>query len=494
MSVIAVGTSLVTKVAVGAAAGAIGSALGGSDSGGATASNDTSAASLAMQQAAYDNSVAYFEGKDIETTIATGRDYLALEPVMVTPAVATGYSATGHAATGYAAEGFEATGYEATGYAAEGFAAEGFAAESFNAEAAMVEMENFLESFNQALGANSDAIVTFNERFGPIMDNVQLSIEEVSRDRFAAAGREQLSLDMATLGNSFTQSMASKNITRSGLTVETEQRLASEAAQMARDIDVKSYEQAMALQALGVNTLNSMESIRQGVYARTEGIYMNEAQGYLNASMLDAQNATQVSMQNASLATNASMATAQNMTQASMATAGNLTNASMATAGNMTNASMASAGNLTNASIASAQNMTDASRTTALNNTNASIATASNLTNASIQSASNLTSASINSALLANQANLANASAVNDTRVNLANSFITPGMADLNATNTFYSGVGTSALAGTADASDTLAAAQQADTDGYVKLANEAFQDFSIPGAGDSYDTYYDYF
>ncbi len=180
----------------------------------------------------------------------------------------------------------------------------------FSATAAKVDFSGFLNSFSDAMVTNGEALETFNRRYGPIMDNVAEGIENVSQARLSASGREQMSLDMETMGNQFKSQMAASGMGRSGMAVETEQRMAMQAMEQGRAIDIAAYEQAGVLQAQGVNTLNSMENQRQGIYQRSENIDQNKGQGLLQGAMTNASNAT-----------NASIATAANKTQASISNA-----------------------------------------------------------------------------------------------------------------------------------------------------------------------------
>ncbi len=183
-------------------------------------------------------------------------------------------------------------------------------ATGFAATAAKVDFGPFLKSFNEAIGTNGDALKTFERRYGPIMDNVVASIQDVSQARLATQGREQLAIDSQTLGSGLREQMASLGITRSGLSVEAERRLAVDTAKQARSIDVNSNAQALQLQAQGVNTLNSMENIRQNIYARKENIFQNRAQGQLQGAMTDANNKTRASIATAANRTTASIANA----------------------------------------------------------------------------------------------------------------------------------------------------------------------------------------
>ncbi len=249
----------------------------------------------------------------------------------------------------------QATASSASASFAQAFMAESYDMEAFMAEAYKVELDAFIETFAQAEQMNHEAMDTFNRRYGLIMDNVKQGILDVSQERLAASGREQLALDAKTLGNNFDQEMAAKGMGRSGITVEMEGRMAMEVAKQARAIDVNSYAQAQGLQAQGIQSLNSMTGIEQDIAGRGEAIQNNLAQGYLNASMQDASLATNVSMQNANNLTQASQVNATNATNVSMTNASNATNVSMTNASNATQTSISNATNATNTSISNAQ-------------------------------------------------------------------------------------------------------------------------------------------
>ncbi len=158
--------------------------------------------------------------------------------------------------------------------------------------------EGFLGNFQEMLGTNSMALMAFNSTYGPIMDNVREGIMATSSTQLAASGREQLSLDMETLGKTFDTSMAQRGMARSGLDIEADKRLASDTAQQARAIDVNSINQATQLQSQGIQNLNSMYGIGQGLQdqrmnilgQRGEGMqqigntYGNLASNFYNAS------------------------------------------------------------------------------------------------------------------------------------------------------------------------------------------------------------------
>jgi len=148
-------------------------------------------------------------------------------------------------------------------------------------EKAMGEyFDGFLDSFAPMLAENEGAMMDFQRRYGPLMDNVTEGIKTVSATNLAAQGREQLSLDMETLTGNMNASMASRNLGRSGISVESERRLASDAAQQARSIDVNSQQQAMQLQGQGIQTLNSMQNMEQGLKDQRLGIMGSQGQAH----------------------------------------------------------------------------------------------------------------------------------------------------------------------------------------------------------------------
>ncbi len=180
------------------------------------------------------------------------------------------------------------------------------------ANASKVDFSGFLSSFQAAMVNNEEALETFNRRYGSIMDNVVEGINNVSQARLSSGGREQLSLDMETMGDQFKSQMAASGMGRSGMAVDMEQRMAMEALQQGRAIDIAAYEQAGTLQAMGINSLNSMENMRQGIYQRGENIQQNQGQGMLQGATTDASNRT-----------SASISTAGNLTQANISNANN---------------------------------------------------------------------------------------------------------------------------------------------------------------------------
>lgn len=192
-------------------------------------------------------------------------------------------------------------------------------ATAYTSEAEEVDFSEFLLSFEEAINTNEQALTEFNRRYGSIMDNVADSISQISADKIAAQGREQLSLDAETIRNQFTEQMASSGIGRSGMSTEMEMRVQADVAEQARAIDVNSEFQANDLRNSGVQMLNSMEGLQQGIYQRGENIYQNQAAGQLQGAITDANNLTQVNMQNAANKTNVSMANANAANQGALA-------------------------------------------------------------------------------------------------------------------------------------------------------------------------------
>jgi len=154
-----------------------------------------------------------------------------------------------------------------------------YGAKGEGAEAAMgAYFDEFLQGFEGMLAENEGALQDFNRRYGPIMDNVAQGIQNVSAASLSAQGREQLSLDVETLGKNFQASMANRNMGRSGINVEAEQRMAMETAQQARAIDVNSHQQSMQLQGQGIQNLNSMQSQQQFLQNQRLGIMGSQGQ------------------------------------------------------------------------------------------------------------------------------------------------------------------------------------------------------------------------
>ena len=234
----------------------------------------------------------------------------------------------------------------ATAYDAKAYDMKAYMADSYQ-----VELDGFIEAFKDAEDINDISMDTFSRRYGQIMDNVKQNIMNVSQERLAASGREQLAIDAKTLGANFDQEMVRKGMGRSGITVESKARMAMEVSKQGRQIDVNSYDQANQLQAMGVQTLNSMTAQEQQIAQRGEQIHQNKAHGLLQAGMQDASLRTNVSLANANNQTLASRTNATNRTQVSMTNASNRTNVSMTNATNSTNVSM------NNARIASSKQL-----------------------------------------------------------------------------------------------------------------------------------------
>jgi len=223
---------------------------------------------------------------------------------------------------------------------AQSYDAKAYDMKAYMAEAYQTEMDGFLSSFKDAEDINDISMDTFSRRYGQIMDNVKQNILDVSQERLAASGREQLALDSKTLQANFDQEMTRKGMGRSGISVESQQRMAMEVNKQARAIDVNSYDQANQLQSMGVQTLNSMTQGEQSIAMRGEQIHQNKARGILSAKMQDANLLTQTSHLNANNKTLASRTNATNKTQVSMTNATNRTNVSMTNATNATQKSM----------------------------------------------------------------------------------------------------------------------------------------------------------
>ncbi len=138
--------------------------------------------------------------------------------------------------------------------------------------------DDFLGGFQTMLGENTSAMKDFNQTYGNIMDNVKQGIMDVSSAQLSATGREQLSLDMETLGKTFDNSMASRGMARSGMSVEADRRMAMDAAQQGRAIDVNANSQAIQLQGQGLQNLNSMYGIQTGIQDQRMNILGQQGQ------------------------------------------------------------------------------------------------------------------------------------------------------------------------------------------------------------------------
>ena len=298
--------------------GALGLASGVMSLFSGNSANNSAAASTAFQQQAFDTQMGYYED---------ARAYFGGSPM-----TASGQTLTTEQANGMSYIGSDGTDtptpieYGPSGALQASLDVAGMlgapsmaSAHAYTSEATEIDYSAFLASFQEAIGTNEQALTDFNRRYGPIMDNVADSIAAISADRIATQGREQLSLDAETVRNQFTEQMASAGIGRSGMSTEMEMRVQADIAQQARAIDVNSEQQASTLRNAGVQTLNSMENIQQGIFARGENLYQNQASGQLQGAITDANNLTQVDMQNATNQTNVSMANANSANQGALA-------------------------------------------------------------------------------------------------------------------------------------------------------------------------------
>ena len=267
---------------------------------------------LAWEQEQYANAEKYFEGS--QGGLQEAKDIMRF-----------GVKSGGGCAGAALAQAYDAKSYDMKAYMAESY---------------QVELDGFINAFKDAEDINDISMDTFSRRYGQIMDNVKQNILDVSQERLSASGREQLALDAKTLSENFDQEMTRKGMGRSGISVESKQRMAMEVSKQARAIDVNSYDQANQLQAMGVQTLNSMTQGEQSIAMRGEQIHQNKARGLLSASMQDANLLTQTSHLNANNKTLASRTNATNKTNVSMTNATNRTNVSMTNATNATNKSM----------------------------------------------------------------------------------------------------------------------------------------------------------
>ncbi len=262
-----------------------------------------------------------------------------------------------------------ATGYMASATFAKAYLATSYDAKAFKATAYETQTQSFLGAIREAQESGAMSMEAFNRRYGNIMDNMERSIIEVSRERLAASGREQLMIDTGTLKANFRQEIAKAGLTRSGTSVAMEQRMAMETQKQARSIDVNSYGQALQLQSQGINSLTQMTGIRENIAARQENISQNKAHGLLSAAMQDSNLQTQVSMQYAQNKTNVSQQNAAQKTQVSLQNAANKTNVSITNATNATNVSLQNAATATNVSMfnAGASNSANMFNASALN-------------------------------------------------------------------------------------------------------------------------------
>ena len=204
---------------------------------------------------------------------------------------------------------------------------------SMDAKAVLADMDSFIDKFKEALGDNSEAMSTFERRYGPIMDNVADGIMNVSQERLSASGREQLSLDRNTIMKDMNQKLATSGITRSGINVEMSDRMNMDFAKQSRKIDVDSYSQAQGLQAQGAQTLNGMYGIGENIRGRREQINTVFGQGMLQGETANAQLATNTNVGNANRWTQNNQFNAAQKTSVSMQNAATQTNVSQVNAG-----------------------------------------------------------------------------------------------------------------------------------------------------------------
>ena len=319
------------------------------------ASLDVQREALAQEQQAYDNSVNYFSAPtmsatqqaDYDRALASGASQDILNGIAYVGSASTedfglspAMQASMDAMDLIGAPGAMVHGVAYNATASSGTASSGTAS---SATASEVDFTEFISMFDKAIGENNTALTEFNRRYGSIMDNVADSVASITAESIAVAGREQLSFDAGTIRNDFTQQLAASGMGLSGMSQEMEMRIQADMAVQARSIDVNAEYQANDLRNQGVQTLNSMENIQQGIYARSENLYQNEASGLLQGAITDANNLTNTSLTNATNSTNVSMANAANATNVSMANAQNATNVSIGNATNSTNVSMANA-------------------------------------------------------------------------------------------------------------------------------------------------------
>ena len=216
--------------------------------------------------------------------------------------------------------------------------------EAYKAETYQAEMDGFLEAFKDASESADLSLDTFTRRYGQIMDNLEQSILDADRERFAASGRERLMLDADTMKKNLNNSIARAGLTRSGVTMEMQSRMDMDIARQAREIDVNSYAQAGQLQAAGTQALGGLTQLRESIAARGEAYDIGRGQGILQTNMFNAQQQQQGSQFNARQQQEASRVNAQNQTNVSMQNASNKTNVSLANAGARNQASMFNAG------------------------------------------------------------------------------------------------------------------------------------------------------
>ncbi len=149
---------------------------------------------------------------------------------------------------------------------------------------------DFIDNFQTMLGTNDTAMADFQRRYGPLMDNVADGIVETQKftaNQFSAQGREQLSLDAETLSKTMNNQLASRNMGRSGMSIESERRLASDTMNQARSIDVNAQQQATQLNNMqeqqrnqNLNSLNQMQGMQQGLFDQRVGLQGQYGQGF----------------------------------------------------------------------------------------------------------------------------------------------------------------------------------------------------------------------
>ena len=217
-------------------------------------------------------------------------------------------------------------------------------AKSTDAKAVLADMDSFISKFKTALGDNTQAMQTFERRYGPIMDNVADGIMRVSQERLSASGREQLSLDRDTIMKDMDQRLATAGINRSGINVEMSDRMNMDFNKQSRKIDVDSYSQAGQLQAQGTQTLNSMYGIGENIRGRREQMNTMFGQGMLQGEMANSQVQTGVNVGNAQRQTQVDVGNAQRQTGMSQHNSQVQTSVSLANAGGANQNAMFNAG------------------------------------------------------------------------------------------------------------------------------------------------------
>ena len=253
---------------------------------------------------------------------------------------------------GFSADNFQAglhnikygMGHQATASHSTAYGGQAVESKSMDAKAVLADMDSFINKFQEALGNNTEAMETFERRYGPIMDNVATGIMNVSQERISASGREQLSLDRNTILKDMDQRLSSAGLNRSGINVEMTERMNMDFNKQSRKIDVDSYGQSVGLQAQGTQTLNSMYGVGENIRGRREQLNAGFAQGNLQGEMANAQLGTNTNIGNANRWTQNNQFNANNKTSVSMTNAGNRTRVSMANAAADTNMSQYNAG------------------------------------------------------------------------------------------------------------------------------------------------------